>query len=107
MRGFKRIPKSYKFSIQMVELMNHIGSRMGMDNTATIERLLRSEGVTMAKTDPQIKTILCRVPADYTDERVAGIIQPIGRRKRPTPSDVVPDLPPPPPHLARSAGLPA
>ena len=103
--AFLRAQKSFRFSIQTVEIMEHIGRRMGMDNTATIERLIRAEAVTMSKTDSVLKTILCRVPSDYTPELVASILIPtVGRRKK-TPEAAIPDLPPPPPHLARSAGL--
>jgi len=101
--AYPRRQATFRFTEQTHELLDILGGRIGLDRTATLERLVRAEAVLASKTDAELSGVLCRTPKDYMGKSHSKKAP--GRKKKAAPT-VAPDVPPPPPATQRSAGLP-
>ncbi len=74
-RPLARIPrkrqKSFRFSLQVVEILEYLQEKTGLDQTKTLERLVCAEAHARAVQDLELLRITRKTPRDYAREEMA------------------------------------
>ena len=100
--AYPRRQATFRLSEQIHDLLDTMGTLTGLDRTATIERLIRAEAITMAKTEAPLAIILCKSAAAYKKNPV---VKKAPGRKKKIPLFEGDDVLPPTKDEKRAAGI--